>query len=79
MPIRNSQRNIRGRMQRMDSHSTRRRIRINGLLWTPSSNEAVVQIIVGDKPIEYIEQASKDWLAGGGEQIIKEINEAAKK
>lgn len=41
--------------------------------------QAVVQVIVGDKPIEYIEQASKDWLAGGGEQIIKEINEAAKK
>lgn len=42
-------------------------------------DQAVVQIILGDKPIEYIEQASKDWLAGGGEQIIKEINEAAKK
>lgn len=41
--------------------------------------QAVTQIIVGDKPVEYIEQASKDWLAGGGEQIIKEINEAAKK
>lgn len=41
--------------------------------------QAWVRIILGDKPIEYIEQASKDWLAGGGEQIIKEINEAAKK
>lgn len=41
--------------------------------------EAVVRIIVGNKPIGDIEQASKDWLAGGGEQIIKEINEAAKK
>ncbi|WP_373232042.1 extracellular solute-binding protein [Cohnella sp.] len=41
--------------------------------------EAVVRIIVGNQPIEYIEQASKEWLAGGGEQIIKEINEAAKK
>jgi len=32
---------------------------------------------VGDQPIEYIEQASAEWLAGGGDQIIKEINEAA--
>lgn len=41
--------------------------------------EAVYKIIVGDQPIDYIEQASADWLANGGEQIIKEINEAAKK
>jgi putative aldouronate transport system substrate-binding protein len=41
--------------------------------------EAVLQIIVGKQPVEYIEQASKDWLANGGEQIIKEINEAVKK
>lgn len=41
--------------------------------------EAVLQIIVGKQPIEYIEQASKDWMANGGEQIIKEINEAANK
>lgn len=42
-------------------------------------DEAVLQIIYGKQPIEYIEQASKDWLANGGEQIMKEINEAAKK
>jgi len=41
--------------------------------------EAVYKIIVGDEPIEFIEQASAEWLAGGGEQIRKEINEAAKK
>jgi putative aldouronate transport system substrate-binding protein len=41
--------------------------------------EAVLQIIYGKQPIEFIEQASKDWLANGGEQIMKEINEAAKK
>lgn len=38
---------------------------------------ALLKIIVGDQPIEYIEQASAEWLAGGGDQIIKEINEAA--
>lgn len=41
--------------------------------------EATYKIIVGDEPVEFIEQASKDWLASGGEQIIKEINEAARK
>jgi putative aldouronate transport system substrate-binding protein len=41
--------------------------------------EAVLQIIVGKQPIDYIEQASKDWMANGGEQIMKEINEAASK
>jgi len=41
--------------------------------------EATYKIIVGDQPIEYIEQASKEWLENGGEQIIKEINEAAQK
>ena len=41
--------------------------------------EAVYKIIVGEEPIEYIEQASADWLANGGEQIIQEINEAAVK
>ncbi|MNC40929.1 hypothetical protein D3C75_896710 [compost metagenome] len=41
--------------------------------------EAIYKIIVGDQPIEFIEKASKDWLANGGEQIIKEINEAAAK
>ena len=40
-------------------------------------DEATYKIIVGEEPIDYIEQASKDWLAGGGEQIMKEINEAA--
>lgn len=40
-------------------------------------DEAVSKIIVGSAPIEYIEQASADWLANGGEQIVKEINEAA--
>jgi len=39
--------------------------------------EAIYKIIVGDEPIEFIEQASADYLTGGGEQIIKEINEAA--
>lgn len=40
--------------------------------------EEVYKIILGRSPIEYIEQASADWLKNGGEQIIKEINEAAK-
>lgn len=39
-------------------------------------DEATYKIIVGSEPIDYIEQASKDWLENGGEQIIKEINEA---
>ncbi|OMF28161.1 MULTISPECIES: extracellular solute-binding protein [unclassified Paenibacillus] len=41
--------------------------------------EAVFRIIVGEQPVDSIEQASSDWLANGGEQIIKEINEAANK
>ncbi len=40
-------------------------------------DEATYKIIVGEEPIDYIEQASKDWLAGGGEQIMEEISEAA--
>lgn len=41
--------------------------------------EETYKIIMGQQPIESIEQASKDWLANGGEKIIKEINEAAQK
>lgn len=40
--------------------------------------EAVFKIIVGDQPIDSIKQASSAWLANGGDQIIKEINEAVK-
>jgi len=41
--------------------------------------EAIYKIIVGDQPIDYIEQASADWLANGGAKIVEEINAAAKK
>lgn len=40
--------------------------------------EAVYKIIVGGAPVDSIAEASSEWLANGGEQIIKEINEAAK-
>ncbi|CAN7413604.1 MULTISPECIES: extracellular solute-binding protein [unclassified Paenibacillus] len=39
--------------------------------------EATYKIIMGEQPVESIDKASKDWVANGGEQIIKEINEAA--
>ncbi|MBB3125352.1 putative aldouronate transport system substrate-binding protein [Paenibacillus rhizosphaerae] len=42
-------------------------------------DEAMSKIIVGSEPIEYIEQASKEWLANGGDKIIQEINAAAVK
>lgn len=42
-------------------------------------DDAISKIIVGSEPMEYIEQASKEWLAGGGDKIIQEINAAAGK
>lgn len=42
-------------------------------------DDAISKIIVGSEPIEHIEQASKEWLANGGEQIIEEVNAAAMK
>jgi putative aldouronate transport system substrate-binding protein len=41
--------------------------------------EAIFKIILGSEPIDYIEKASAEWFANGGEQIVKDINEAAKK
>ncbi len=32
-------------------------------------------IIYGDKPLDAFDQFVQDWLAGGGEQITKEVNE----
>ncbi|WP_372630630.1 extracellular solute-binding protein [Cohnella sp.] len=36
--------------------------------------EAATKIIMGQLPVDAIEQASADWLAGGGNKIIEEIN-----
>jgi putative aldouronate transport system substrate-binding protein len=38
--------------------------------------ETASKIIMGQLPIDAIEKASADWLAGGGEKIIEEINAA---
>lgn len=40
--------------------------------------EAVTKIIMGQQPVDTIEKASADWLAGGGEQIIEEVNASSK-
>ncbi len=41
--------------------------------------DTAANIITGRQPLEAIEQASSDWLAGGGNQIIEEINESYRK
>lgn len=40
--------------------------------------ETVNKIIMGREPISAIEKASADWLAGGGNKIIEEINKVYK-
>ncbi|WP_159887785.1 extracellular solute-binding protein [Paenibacillus puerhi] len=40
--------------------------------------ETVSKIIMGREPVSAIEKASADWLAGGGNKIIEEINKAYK-
>ncbi|CAN7357631.1 extracellular solute-binding protein [Paenibacillus sp. LjRoot153] len=38
--------------------------------------ETVSKIIMGREPVSAIEKASADWLAGGGNKIIEEINKS---
>lgn len=38
--------------------------------------EAQLKIVIGQEPIEYIDQAIQEWRAGGGDQIIEEMNTA---
>lgn len=36
---------------------------------------SMAKVITGDAPMEEIDKAVSDWLAGGGEQLTKEVNE----
>ncbi|WP_168121801.1 extracellular solute-binding protein [Paenibacillus sp. HB172176] len=36
---------------------------------------SMVKVITGQAPLEEIDSAVKDWLAGGGEQLTQEVNE----
>ncbi|MDR6553893.1 extracellular solute-binding protein [Paenibacillus qinlingensis] len=38
--------------------------------------EAMLKIIMGREPVESIEKAVEDWKKNGGDQIVKEVNEA---
>lgn len=43
------------------------------------SNEALMQIIVGDKPLDYFDEFVAKWKQIGGDQVIREVTEAIKK
>lgn len=38
--------------------------------------EAVTKVIMGREPVDYIEKASAEWLANGGNKMIEEINKS---
>ncbi|WP_455715166.1 extracellular solute-binding protein [Anaerosporobacter sp.] len=38
--------------------------------------EAIMQIVTNQKDVDYFDEFVKDWMAAGGEQITKEVNEA---
>lgn len=38
--------------------------------------EAMLKIIMGQEPVESIDKAVAEWKAGGGDQIVREVNEA---
>jgi putative aldouronate transport system substrate-binding protein len=38
--------------------------------------EAMLKIVVGQQPVDTIDQAIKDWKANGGDKIIEEVNQA---
>ena len=35
----------------------------------------IVSIITGDKPVDYFDSFVEEWMAMGGEEVIKEANE----
>ncbi|MGO4500778.1 ABC transporter substrate-binding protein [Paenibacillus sp. 2RAB27] len=40
---------------------------------------AITKIIMGQAPVDSVDQAAADWLKNGGEQITKDVNEEYKK
>ena len=47
-----------------------------GFTLTQSTNEGIVDIVVGRRPMSEFDQLVKDWQANGGDQIRKEYAES---